>query len=77
MHKVHPLAWQAEPTDFAVTHCMRCEAGWTRSGADGAKVIICLLDREPVLTNMTDCDRYEPREELPDQLNPMAKNRAK
>ena len=30
MHKVHPLAWQAEPTDFATTHCMKCEAGWTR-----------------------------------------------
>ena len=64
MHKVHPLAWQSEPTDFALTHCMRCTAGWTRCGAD-AKVIVCLLDREAVLPSMTSCDRFEPREEKP------------
>src|SRR5215470_6269781 len=40
---------------------MRCEAGWTRSLANGTKTIICLLDREPVLTNMARCDRYELR----------------
>lgn len=62
MHKVHPLAWTAEPTEFATTHCMQCQAGWTRSGAD-AKVIVCLLDREAVFPNMTSCDRFEPREQ--------------
>ena len=62
MHKVHPLAWKAEPTEFAATHCMQCQAGWTRSGAD-AKVIVCLLDREAVFPNMTSCDRFEPREQ--------------
>ena len=62
MHKAHPLAWQSKPTDFALTHCMRCQAGWTRLGENGAKIIVCLLDREPVLTTMTDCDRYEPRD---------------
>jgi hypothetical protein len=75
MHKVHPLAWQAASTDYATTHCMRCQAGWTRQGADGAKVIVCLLDREPVFANMTDCDRYEPREEPPHSLNPASKER--
>ena len=45
MRKHHPLAWQGPSTDFATTHCMQCEAGWTRSG-QGASVIICLLDRE-------------------------------
>jgi hypothetical protein len=60
MRKQHPLAWPGTPTDFATTHCMQCEAGWTRSG-QGASVIICLLDREPVFTNMTSCDHYQPR----------------
>ncbi len=64
MHKVHPLAWQAPNTEYARTHCMNCAAGWTRSGEDGARLIVCLLDREPVLTNMTSCDRFEPKEEL-------------
>jgi hypothetical protein len=63
MHKSHPLAWRAEPTNFATTHCMNCEAGWTRKGPDGAKVVVCLLDREPVLPSMTDCDRFEPKAE--------------
>jgi hypothetical protein len=40
-------------------------------------VIVCLLDREPVFANMTDCDRYEPREEEPPSaLNPAPKERA-
>ena len=48
------------------------------SGENGAKVIVCLLDREPVLTTMTACDRYEMRwEDLPHQQNPMPKDRAK
>jgi hypothetical protein len=66
MHKVHPLAWQAPPTDFAITHCSICKAGWTRSGEKGAKVIVCLLDREPAMTNMTGCDRFKHKDE-PDE----------
>ena len=42
---------------------MNCKAGWTRTGKDGAALTVCLLDREPILQEMTDCDRYEPREE--------------
>ena len=61
-HKAHPLAWNADPTDYATTHCMRCAAGWTRSGTD-ARVIVYLLDREQVFSNMTSCDRFESREE--------------
>ncbi len=78
MHKIHPLAWQADPTDFAITNCMQCQAGWTRCGENGAKIIVCLLDREPVLTTMPACDRYEMRwEDLPHQQNPMPKDAAR
>lgn len=77
MHKVHPLAWQAPNTEFARTHCMNCAAGWTRSGDDGARLIVCLLDREPVLTNMTSCDRYEPKEELQHLFDQMARRTTK
>ena len=73
MHKVHPLAWQAPPTDFAMTHCMQCAAGFTRCGID-AKVIVCLLDREPVLPNMISCDRFELKEELENHFHQTAKN---
>jgi hypothetical protein len=78
MHKVHPLAWRAEPTDFAATHCMHCEFGWTRKGEKGAKIVVCLLDREPVLSAMTDCDRFEPREEaVEDRFHQTAKDATK
>jgi hypothetical protein len=39
------------------------KAGWTRTGKDGGALTVCLLDREPVLIDMTDCDRYEPKDE--------------
>ncbi len=78
MHKVHPLAWQAEATDYALTHCMQCTASWTRCGANGARLTVCLLDRELVLTNMTGCDRFHPREEDdPHQLNLMPRDKAR
>ena len=49
-----------------------------RQGENGAKVILCLLDREPVITTMTACDRYEMRwEDLPHQQNPMPKDGAR
>jgi hypothetical protein len=47
------------PASFAVTHCRKCAAGWTRTLSDAGVVTVCLLDREPVLKNMTHCDRYE------------------
>jgi hypothetical protein len=50
-------------SDFVKTHCATCAAGWTRTGKDGAKVYVCLLDREPVWPQLTDCDRYERRED--------------
>jgi hypothetical protein len=52
--------WQ-QPTGFAASHCRQCAMGWTRTGKEGGVLTICLLDRERVLVNMTDCDRYEPR----------------
>ena len=63
MHATRPIARLIEASEFARTHCMRCAAGWTRTLEDGTKTIVCLLDREPVLPNMTSCDRYELREE--------------
>jgi hypothetical protein len=53
---------------------MRCEAGWTRSGQNGARIIVCLLDREPVLNTMTDCDRFELRMEVRRQFDQTAKS---
>ena len=70
MHKQHPLAWSSEATDYPTTHCKRCLAGWSRLAPDGSGVVVCLLDREPVLPNMIFCDRFEAREEL-QQPNPM------
>jgi hypothetical protein len=55
------LLWQ-KPTGFAASHCRRCDAGWTRTGAEGGELTTCLLDREPVLADMTGCDRFEPKE---------------
>lgn len=57
------------PDSFAETYCVNCKAGWTRTGTNGS-LTICLLDREPVLTGMTDCDRYEPREKEKPQALP-------
>ena len=50
------------PTGYAVSHCRNCEMGWTRTGTEGGVLTICLLDREPVLANMVDCDQFDPRE---------------
>ncbi len=52
-----------KPPSFAETHCRNCAAGWTRIGAEGGFLTVCLLDREPVWADMTGCDRYEPRAE--------------
>jgi len=60
--KGRALLWH-KPTGYGASHCQKCKAGWTRSGKDGAALTVCLLDREPILTEMTDCDRHEPREQ--------------
>ncbi len=60
-HKIQGMAWRT-PKGYAASHCMQCKAGWTRTGAEGAVITVCLLDREPVLADMTNCDRFEPRD---------------
>jgi len=58
--KGRQLLWQ-KPQGFAASHCVRCGYGWTRTGAEG-ELTVCLLDREPVLADMTGCDRFEVKE---------------
>jgi hypothetical protein len=52
------------PTGFAASHCRQCKMGWTRTGKEGGQITVCLLDREPVLADMTGCDQHEPRQTL-------------
>ena len=54
--------WRA-PSEFAQSHCMNCAAGWTRRSKNGSYLIVCLLDRDPVLPEMASCDRFERKEE--------------
>jgi len=49
-------------SSFAMTHCTTCKAGWTRWTKEGGVIVVCLLDREPVWPDMTDCNRYELRQ---------------
>lgn len=58
----HERLWRM-PTGYAASHCGKCAAGWTRTGKEGLVLTVCLLDREPVLADMTACDRYEAREQ--------------
>ncbi len=53
-----------QPTGYAASHCRQCAMGWTRIGKEGGALTICLLDRERVLENMLDCDRYELRSKV-------------
>ena len=62
--KARTLLWKT-PQGYAATHCMNCQAGWTRSGVDGS-ITVCLLDHEPVLDGMIDCSRYEPEQPEPE-----------
>jgi predicted metal-binding protein len=59
----HPSNENARPkhTDYILTHCRTCAAGWTRTRENGEAVIACLLDRETVIADMTQCDRFEAR----------------
>jgi len=50
-----------ERTDYAATHCAQCVAGWKRTSNSGGAVLLCRLDNQPILTGLTDCDRYEPK----------------
>jgi hypothetical protein len=56
-----PSSLWKTPQGYAAEFCTRCKAGWTRTGETGS-VTVCLLDREPVLTGMTNCDRFDMRE---------------
>ena len=56
--KARSLLWK-KPEGFGLTHCMNCALSWTRDGKDGGKLVICLLDREPVLDDMVGCSRFE------------------
>ena len=58
-----PKVIWSTPKGYAASHCMNCKAGWTRTGTTGGVLTVCLLDREPVLVDMTDCDRFEPKDE--------------
>ena len=46
-------------SNFLRTHCQTCAAGWTRRTHKGPKLVVCLLDRQPVIPEIADCDRYE------------------
>ena len=59
--RAKPPAWR-KPSAFAESHCIKCAGGWTRKSKDGNLLIVCLLDRDPVLMDMVDCDRFEPKE---------------
>lgn len=54
------------PKGYAASHCLNCKAGWTRTGPGGGVLTVCLLDREPVLADMTDCNKFKAIEE-PDE----------
>jgi len=60
-NKGRQLVW-GKASGFITSHCMNCAAGWTRTGTEGGTVTVCLLDREPVLDAMTNCDRYEAKD---------------
>lgn len=68
--KIH-IIWKS-PEGFAAKYCTQCKAGWTRKGKNGS-LTVCLLDREPVLPGMINCDRYEPRDRpVPSSMKPRA-----
>jgi hypothetical protein len=58
------IIWRKQ-TGYAASHCIQCKAGWTRTGPSEGVLTVCLLDREPVLADMTDCNRFEPTHEPP------------
>lgn len=65
MNSSTPAAPRVSMSEFVKTHCKICAAGWVRTGQEGAEVIVCLLDREPVKAGLTGCNRFELPEEEP------------
>ena len=62
MHTTRDKALWQTPTGFAASHCSKCKAGWVRTGREGGKLTLCLLDREPPSPDLTDCNKFEIRE---------------
>ncbi len=50
------------PSNFCATHCMKCQGGFVRTTTKGATVMMCLVDREPVLANIASCNKFKPIE---------------
>jgi hypothetical protein len=48
-----------ELSDYAASHCTQCVAGWKRTNKSGEAELSCLLDNQPILTDLTGCNRYE------------------
>ncbi len=67
MPHIQTMSWRT-PKGYAASHCLQCRAGWTRTGAEGGAITVCLLDREQVLADMTDCDRFEPKNTPPEPV---------
>ncbi len=44
---------------FSETHCKNCQAGFMRTTSEGKTYLMCLIDREPVLRNLTTCNKYK------------------
>lgn len=51
-----------QPNGFSATHCMNCQAGFVRKTTKGTTVLMCLVDREPVLANIASCNKYKPND---------------
>jgi len=47
----HSVFWRT-PKGFGETHCVKCKAGWTRRSKDSTGLVVCPLDREPILTDI-------------------------
>lgn len=63
---------------FVRTHCPVCVYGWVRTNPKGEQLLVCLLDREQVYSNLADCTRYELQEGLepPQEAAPEAEPEA-
>ena len=57
----HKPSW-GTPTGYPASHCSKCKAGWVRTGKEGGKLTLCLLDREPPSPDLTDCNKFQARE---------------
>jgi hypothetical protein len=55
------LLWR-KPEGYAATHCRNCKGGWVREGKEG-ELVVCKLDGEPVLAEMTKCSEFDRKDE--------------